>query len=108
GRRLPCLPVVALQRGDRPCDRFRSHGWHLHERRPSVDWPRAGTALPGGKQQPLQAVFLPAGIAPAGCCPYRRPPVGRWRLPPLAGATGLPCGLALAAAGRPCRGPDCG
>ncbi|RZS12976.1 hypothetical protein BHM03_00044489 [Ensete ventricosum] len=49
----------------------------------------------------------------------RRSPVGRWRLPPLAGAVDLPYGLALAATGhplagghvmvgRPCRGPGHG
>ncbi|RZS01292.1 hypothetical protein BHM03_00031133 [Ensete ventricosum] len=45
-----------------------------------------------------QVALLPAGAAPASCCPYVRQP-------PLAGAVGLPFGLALAAASRPLTGP---
>ncbi|RWW18899.1 hypothetical protein GW17_00017082 [Ensete ventricosum] len=41
-----------------------------------------------------RVVLLPAGTTPAGCCAFGR-------LLPLAGAAGLPFGLALAIASRP-------
>ncbi|RZS15969.1 hypothetical protein BHM03_00047896 [Ensete ventricosum] len=85
----PCSLAVALPKGGHPC------GWH---RRPCWRQPLASVTLQAvaalaGWPQPT----VPAGgCRPRGrCfCPYE------W-LPPLAGAAGLPFGLALAAASRP-------
>ncbi|RZS18546.1 hypothetical protein BHM03_00050836, partial [Ensete ventricosum] len=70
---------------------------------PRVASPRALPlyGLVASGRQPLQAALLPTSVAPAGCCTCGRSPTGYWRLSSLAGATGLPCGLALAAVGRP-------
>ncbi|RWW59805.1 hypothetical protein BHE74_00033237, partial [Ensete ventricosum] len=62
-----------------------------------VSYSRPPMRTPRYKRLCPQAALLPASVAPVGYCPYGR-------LPPLAGASGLPCGLALIAVGRPLAG----